>query len=87
MYCKSIVSALMCSAALLFGAHAAQAEPAACKGMEQASCTQSGSCRWVDTYKRSDGRETKGYCRKLPKKNVKEASSRQEGEDSQSKKS
>ena len=68
---KIIISALLCSSALFMGAHAAQAEPAACKGMEQANCTESGACRWVNSYKRSDGREISGYCRKLPAKDGK----------------
>lgn len=87
MYYKPTLSASLCSALLFYGAHAVQAEPVACKGMEQASCTESGSCRWINSYKRSDGRETKGYCRKLPKKDAKEVSSQQEGEASPSKKS
>lgn len=87
MHNKSIISALLCSSALLMGAHAAQAEPAACKGMEQANCTESAACRWVNSYKRSDGREISGYCRKLPAKNVKDVSGTQGAKDTQPQKS
>ncbi len=87
MYKESTVSTLLCSAVLLIGAQAAQAEPVACKGMEQPSCIDASSCRWVNTYQRSDGRKIRGYCRKLPSQNVKDVSSRQEPEDSNPQKS
>lgn len=83
MHNKSIISVLLCSTALFMGAHAAQAEPAACKGMEQANCTESAACRWVNSYKRSDGRETSGYCRKLPAKDVKDVSGTSEAKATQ----
>ena len=87
MHKKSTISALVCSVALLAGAHALQAEPSVCKGMEQASCAESGACRWINSYKRSDGREINGYCRKLPAKKVKDVSSTQEAKDTQPAKS
>ena len=74
MHIKSTTLVLLCSAALLVTTSAVQAESPVCKGMEQASCTASDSCRWVDAYKRSDGREVSGYCRKLPAKAVKDVS-------------
>jgi hypothetical protein len=87
MHYKFTISALLYSAALLTGAHAVQAEPAVCKGMEQAPCTESGDCRWINSYKRSDGREINGYCRKLPARDVKDVSSTPEVKDTQPQKS
>ncbi len=87
MHKKTTLSALLCSVALLAGAHAVQAEPSVCKGMEQASCAESGDCRWINSYKRSDGREINGYCRKLPAKKVKDVSSAPEAKDTQPQKS
>ncbi len=84
---KSTLFILLCSATLLLSAQAIQAEPVACKGMQQAPCSDSTSCRWVNTYKRSDGREINGYCRKLPGKKVKEVSARQETTDPMAEKS
>ena len=83
MHNKSIISALLCSSALIVSAHAARAEPAACKGMEQATCMESGACRWVNSYKRSDGREISGYCRKLPAKDAKDVSGTSEAKATQ----
>lgn len=88
MHKKSTLSALLCSVTLLAGVQAVvHAEPSACKGMEQASCAESGDCRWVNSYKRSDGREINGYCRKLPAKKVKDVSSTPEAKDTQPQKS
>ncbi len=55
------------SAALLLALTAApvQAENR-CKGMEQSSCASHNSCRWINGYKRSTGKEVAGYCRSLP---------------------
>ena len=46
----------------------------ACKGVEKSVCEKDHACRWVNSYKRSDGAEIKGYCRALPIKQVKPAS-------------
>lgn len=37
-----------------------------CKGLEHAACADTSQCRWIVPYKRSDGREVRGYCRTLP---------------------
>ena len=50
--------------ALNSGAQAASSE---CKGMEQNSCIQAKTCRWVNSYQRSNGKKVSGYCRKLPR--------------------
>ena len=84
---KPAIFALLCSTALFTGAHAAQAEPVVCKGAEQVNCTESAGCRWVSSYKRSDGREISGYCRKLPAKKKKDVSSAGEVKDAQPQKS
>ena len=34
-----------------------------CKGMAENDCAASNACRWVDSYKRKDGRDVQGYCR------------------------
>ena len=81
---QSILSTLICSAALLISTSAAQAAPNVCKGVQQAACADAGSCRWVNSYKRSDGREINGYCRKLPTKDSKEASTTKESKQASS---
>lgn len=35
----------------------------ACKGLETSACESSTSCRWVQSYKRKDGREVNAFCR------------------------
>lgn len=87
MHKKHLVSALLCSTVLLTGAHAEKAQPVTCKGMEQATCVEAGACRWVDSYKRSDGREINGYCRKLPAGRVKDLTGIPEPRETQPKKS
>lgn len=87
MHINSTLSGLLCSAVLLIGIPAAQAESTACKGMEQAACTESGNCRWINSYKRADGREIKGYCRTLPSKDVKDMSGAAETKGTQPQKS
>ena len=37
-----------------------------CKGMAENDCAASNACRWVDSYKRKDGRDVQGYCRNSP---------------------
>ena len=44
-----------------------------CKGMAENDCSTSNACRWVDSYKRKDGRDVKGYCRNAPR-NMKDIS-------------
>lgn len=46
------------------------AADSSCKGLAEKSCSNESSCRWVDPYKRTDGREVKGYCRALPAKSA-----------------
>ena len=87
MHNKSVISALLCSTVLLTGVHAVQAQPVTCKGLEQATCMEAANCRWVDSYKRSDGREINGYCRKLPSRSVKDLSGIPEPRETQPKKS
>jgi hypothetical protein len=35
-----------------------------CKGLEKPRCESNDSCSWVDTYKRKDGIQVAGHCRK-----------------------
>ena len=44
-----------------------------CKGMVENECAASNACRWVDSYKRKDGRDVQGYCRNAPR-NMKDIS-------------
>jgi len=44
-----------------------------CKGMAENDCSTSNTCRWVDSYKRKDGRDVQGYCRNAPR-NMKDIS-------------
>ena len=44
-----------------------------CKGMAENDCAASNACRWVDSYKRKDGRDVQGYCRNAPR-NMKDIS-------------
>jgi len=44
-----------------------------CKGMAENDCAASNACRWVDSYKRKDGRGVQGYCRNAPR-NMKDIS-------------
>ena len=46
----------------------ATAQPSQCKSLAQTECLASGSCTWVDSYTRSDGRKVAAYCRTVPKK-------------------
>lgn len=39
------------------------AEASVCKGLSKSTCESSQECRWIDGYKRKDGRPIKGYCR------------------------
>lgn len=87
MHIKSTMPAILFSTVLLFAGTAVQAESPVCKGMEQASCTASESCRWINAYKRSDGREVSGYCRKLPAKAAKGVPGASEAEGVQAQKS
>jgi hypothetical protein len=34
-----------------------------CKGLEKPACGKSSACRWVEGYKRKDGKTVDGYCR------------------------
>jgi len=38
-----------------------------CNQLEQDACAAEASCRWVNGYQRTDGKEVRGYCRSLPK--------------------
>jgi len=44
-----------------------------CKGMAENDCAASNACRWVDSFKRKDGRDVQGYCRNAPR-NMKDIS-------------
>ena len=44
-----------------------------CKGMAENYCATSNACRWVDSFKRKDGRDVQGYCRNAPR-NMKDIS-------------
>ena len=44
-----------------------------CKGMAENDCAASNAYRWVDSYKRKDGRDVQGYCRNAPR-NMKDIS-------------
>lgn len=34
-----------------------------CKGQAKDICVKNGSCSWVESYKRKDGRTVNGFCR------------------------
>lgn len=54
-------------ALLIVAVMPAQAE-FVCKGAEKSLCVNNESCRWVNSYTRSDGVQIKGHCRALPVK-------------------
>ncbi len=60
----------VCIAVTVFSATGgvAVAAEAGCKGLVEDNCSKESSCRWVNPYKRTDGREVTGYCRTLPGK-------------------
>ena len=35
-----------------------------CKELSQSSCEKLRECRWINSYKRKDGKSVKAYCRK-----------------------
>ena len=49
-----------------------------CKGMAENDCSASSVCRWVDSYRRKDGRDVQGYCRNAPR-NMKDISGMLDG--------
>lgn len=64
-YAKLIVNTLVgagISLSLVLPAQAASV----CKGLEQNLCGENSQCRWIVGYKRSDGRDVRGYCRVMP---------------------
>lgn len=56
---------LLC--AFMSNAHAQDAVPVQCKGMENAQCASSEDCSWVQAYERKDGRTVSAFCRSKPK--------------------
>ena len=35
-----------------------------CKALSQSTCEKLIECRWINSYKRKDGKSVKAYCRK-----------------------
>jgi hypothetical protein len=52
--------------ALFFGAQGLAEAKSACSPLDQPTCSTDQSCRWIAPYKRTDGKEVKGYCRSAP---------------------
>ncbi|MGV6825653.1 MAG: hypothetical protein ACWA5Q_01640 [bacterium] len=69
MNIKDLVNATIAAMALL-AAQGVTAEGQSCRGLVENQCANDQQCRWVNAYKRSDGRQVNGYCRSLPDRKV-----------------
>jgi hypothetical protein len=61
---KALINGAFAAAAIALVAMHGNATAADCKGLEKAKCEGNSSCSWVDSYKRKDGVQVSGHCRK-----------------------
>ena len=66
MNCTKLTVVSLLGSALFLSAMTSVQAASECKGLEQNICGDSSQCRWIVAYKRSDGRDVRGYCRTMP---------------------